>query len=205
MVEYTDPNPFKPFHIGHLMSNAIGESVARLVEYSGAETVHAIYQGDVGPHVAKAIWAILKKGMPEENLFTTEKADYIGVCYSEGATAYEDDPEIKKEIDEINKKVYERSDEKINEAYDWGRKVTLEAFEGVYKKLGSKFEHYFFESEMAPIGKKVVLENTPKVFIEADLAICSRAERSDLSSVPCEVTKAASAPGFSRSIERAMK
>lgn len=179
MVEYTDPNPFKPFHIGHLMSNAIGESVARLVEYSGAETVHAIYQGDVGPHVAKAIWAILKKGMPEENLFTTEKADYIGVCYSEGATAYEDDPEIKKEIDEINKKVYERSDEKINEAYDWGRKVTLEAFEGVYKKLGSKFEHYFFESEMAPIGKKVVLENTPKVFTESDGAIVFKGEDHD--------------------------
>ncbi|MCX6747617.1 MAG: arginine--tRNA ligase, partial [Candidatus Nomurabacteria bacterium] len=179
MVEYTDPNPFKPFHIGHLMSNAIGESVARLVEYSNAETVHAIYQGDVGPHVAKAIWAILKKGMPAENLSMVEKADYIGVCYSEGATMYEDDPEIKKEIDEINKKVYERSDEKINEAYDWGRKITLEAFEGVYKKLGSRFEHYFFESEMAPIGKKVVLENTPKVFTESDGAVVFKGEDHD--------------------------
>ncbi|MDQ3076089.1 MAG: arginine--tRNA ligase [bacterium] len=179
MVEYTDPNPFKPFHIGHLMSNAIGESVARLVEYSGAETVHAIYQGDVGPHVAKALWAILKKGKPDESLLTSEKADYIGVCYSEGATAYEDDPEIKKEIDEINKKVYERSHVKINEAYDWGRRVTLEAFEGVYKKLGSKFEHYFFESEMAPIGKKVVLENTPKVFTESDGAVVFKGEEHD--------------------------
>src|SRR3990167_8120304 len=36
MVEYTDPNPFKPFHIGHLMTNAIGESVARILEHSGA-------------------------------------------------------------------------------------------------------------------------------------------------------------------------
>src|SRR3989338_5556060 len=37
MVEYTDPNPFKPFHIGHLMSNAVGESISRLVEFSGAK------------------------------------------------------------------------------------------------------------------------------------------------------------------------
>src|SRR3989344_3027350 len=50
MVEYTDPNPFKEFHIGHLMSNAIGESISRLVEYSGAEVKRANYQGDVGPH-----------------------------------------------------------------------------------------------------------------------------------------------------------
>src|SRR3989344_6419364 len=41
MVEYTDPNPFKEFHIGHLMSNAIGESISRLVEYSGAEVKRA--------------------------------------------------------------------------------------------------------------------------------------------------------------------
>ena len=60
MVEYTDPNPFKEFHIGHLMSNAIGESVARLLQFSGAEVKRANYQGDVGPHVAKAIWGKMK-------------------------------------------------------------------------------------------------------------------------------------------------
>jgi len=61
MVEYTDPNPFKPFHIGHLMSNAIGESISRLVEFSGAETKRANYQGDLGLHIAKAIYGLLKK------------------------------------------------------------------------------------------------------------------------------------------------
>ena len=61
MVEYTDPNPFKEFHIGHLMSNAIGESIARLLEITGAEVTRANYQGDVGPHVAKAIWGRMQK------------------------------------------------------------------------------------------------------------------------------------------------
>ena len=55
MVEYTDPNPFKEFHIGHLMPNVIGESLSRLIEFSGAEVKRANYQGDVGLHVAKAI------------------------------------------------------------------------------------------------------------------------------------------------------
>ncbi len=61
MAEYTDPNPFKEFHIGHLMSNAIGESVARLLEASGAKVSRANYQGDVGVHVAKAIWGKQQK------------------------------------------------------------------------------------------------------------------------------------------------
>ena len=57
MVEYTDANPFKELHIGHLMSNAIGEAVARTVLANGAEVRRANYQGDVGMHVAKALWA----------------------------------------------------------------------------------------------------------------------------------------------------
>src|SRR3989344_5339577 len=100
MVEYTDPNPFKEFHIGHLMSNAIGESIARLLESSGARVIRANYQGDVGPHVAKAIWGKMQK-----------PGAAWGEAYAYGAAQYEAHQE---EIDAINKKVYERSDETIN-------------------------------------------------------------------------------------------
>jgi len=58
IVEYTDPNPFKEFHIGHLVTNAIGESISRLFVYAGAEVKRANYQGDVGRHVARAIWGL---------------------------------------------------------------------------------------------------------------------------------------------------
>ncbi len=190
MVEYTDPNPFKPFHIGHLMTNAIGESLSRVVEFSNAETVRANYQGDVGPHVAKAIYGIMKKGMPEENMKVSEKAHYIGVCYTEGSNLYDTDENIKKEIEVINKKVYDKTDEEINKIYDWGREVTLEAFEEIYKLLGTKFSDgcYFFESAMAPIGEKIVRENTAgaegnrstgKVFSESDGAIVFHGEEYD--------------------------
>ena len=179
MVEYTQPNPFKPFHIGHLMSNSIGEAISRIVEFSGAKTVRANYQGDIGPHVAKAMFGMYKAGPPanEAHAPASVLAQYIGECYSKGSDAYDNDPEAKKEIDEINKKVYDRSDEKINQIYDWGRKITLEAFEEVYKILGTKFDHYFFESEMAPIGLKIVKENTPNIFEASDGAIVFHAER----------------------------
>jgi len=179
MIEYTQPNPFKPFHIGHLMSNSIGESIARIFAWSGAKVVHANYQGDVGPHVAKAMWVLLKKGKGDESLSTEMQAEYIGRCYSEGATAYENDESVKAEIDEINKKIYDKSDKDINDLYDWGRKITLDAFETLYKTLGTKFEYYFFESEMAPIGEKIVRENIGPVFDESDCAIVFHAEKYD--------------------------
>ena len=179
MVEYTDPNPFKPFHIGHLMTNAIGESISRIVEFSGAKAIRANYQGDVGPHVAKAIYGLLKFGMPPLDKSVSEKAHYIGELYAKGNNAYENDEKAKKEIDEINQKIYDKSDEKINEIYDWGRRITLEAFEEIYKILGTSFNYYFFESLMAPIGKKIVEDNIGKVFENSDGAVVFKAQKYD--------------------------
>ena len=179
MVEYTQPNPFKPFHIGHLMSNAIGESISRIVEFSGAKTIRANYQGDVGPHVAKAIYGLITFGMPDKSKTVSEQAQYIGECYSKGSNLYDTDENAKKEIDIINKKVYNKSDDEINKIYDWGRKTTLDAFEEIYKLLGTKFNHYFFESEMAKIGEKIVRENIGKIFDESDGAIVFHGEKYD--------------------------
>ena len=187
MVEYTDMNPFKPFHIGHLMANAIGESISRVVEFSGADTLRANYQGDVGPHVAKAIYGILNSeeylngGLSSIKGSVSEIANWIGGCYSKGSNYYDTDENAKKEIDILNKKIYDKSDENINQIYDWGRKITLEAFEEIYKILGTKFSNgcYFFESVMAPIGEKIVKENTPKVFSESDGAIVFKGEDYD--------------------------
>ncbi len=187
MVEYTDMNPFKPFHIGHLMTNAIGESISRIVEFSGANTLRANYQGDVGPHVAKAIYGILHEeeyingGLGSIQGSVSEVANWIGSCYSKGSNFYDTDENAKKEIDIINKSVYERSDENINKIYDWGREITLDAFEEIYKILGTKFNEncYFFESTMAPIGEKIVKENIGNVFDESNGAIIFHGENYD--------------------------
>jgi arginyl-tRNA synthetase len=179
MIEYTDPNPFKPFHIGHLMTNAIGESIARILEHSGADVARANYQGDVGLHVAKAIWGLLQKGLPEENFSNTEKAKYIGGCYSFGSGEYEANPKAKEEIDEINKKIYTREDKKINDIYSMGFDITMEAFEDLYKMLGTKFDFYFLESAMADIGREIVNDNVGKIFEKSDGAIVFKAEKYD--------------------------
>ena len=95
IVEYTDPNPFKEFHIGHLFTNSVGESIARLFMMNGADTKRVNYQGDVGMHVAKAIWGMQKQGITAEGDFSPKN---LGEAYSTGATAYEEYESAKKEI-----------------------------------------------------------------------------------------------------------
>jgi arginyl-tRNA synthetase len=187
MVEYTDPNPFKEFHIGHLMSNAIGESISRLVEFSDAETKRANYQGDVGLHVAKAVWAMKKNTEDTSSggqiiIYNPDSAFNLGKAYAEGSSAYENDKNAKKEIIEINKEIYnidpsaEYPTLSTEGWYKKGRKVSLEHFEEIYKKLGTKFDEYFFESETSLIGKNLVEENVGKVFEKSDGAIIFKGE-----------------------------
>ena len=172
IIEYTDPNPFKEFHIGHLMSNTIGESISRIIEFHGAEVKRACYQGDVGLHTAKAIFGLLKIG--DGAIGDIRK---LGEAYSIGARAYEEEA-FKNEINEINKKIYDRSDKEINKLYDWGREVSLEYFETIYEKLGTKFNFKFFESETGSFGKKIVEENIKNgVFEKSDGAIVFKGEK----------------------------
>lgn len=187
VVEYTDPNPFKDFHIGHLMNNSIGEAISRIVENNGADVIRACYQGDVGLHVAKTIWGVqnMLAGAPESkkdffgNIFSLGKNPKVwGQAYALGSTKYEEDEAIKKEIVDLNKKIYDRSDRVINKIYNTGRKVSLQEFEKIYKILGTKFNKYFFESEMAGPGKKLIEDNIRTgIFEKSDGAVIFPGEK----------------------------
>jgi len=182
IIEYTDPNPFKEFHIGHLMPNVIGESLSRIIEWNGAEVKRANYQGDVGLHVAKAVWGLTQKGegKPSEEATLQEKVYFLGQAYAHGAEKYETEEEAKKEIQEFNRKIFTRSDPEINALYDWGRQISLDYFEGIYEKLGTKFDFYFFENEMADEGVRIVMEFATKgIFEESDGAMIFKGEKFD--------------------------
>ena len=173
LMEYTDPNPFKEFHIGHLVPNAIGESISRLFQFSGADVKRANYQGDVGIHVAKSIFILIEKGITEPTI-----AD-LSTAYPEGSKRYDEDSAAKEAIDDLNKKIYDKSDEKVNELYAKGRTLSLEHFEEIYKVLGTKFDFYFFESETGPVGVQIVRAH-PEVFVESEGAVIFKGEEHGL-------------------------
>ena len=58
LIEYACPNPLKAFHLGHLKNLITGESVVRVFENAGYDVMRVNYQGDVGMHVAKALWGM---------------------------------------------------------------------------------------------------------------------------------------------------
>jgi arginyl-tRNA synthetase len=94
-----------------------------------------------------------------------------------GATAYDDDPKSKLEIDEINKRLY-AGDESLKLIYDAGRAASLAHFEEIYALLGSKFDHYFFETVTGPVGLELVRKGLEQgIFEESDGAVVYRGEK----------------------------
>lgn len=176
LVEYGHVNPLKEIHIGHLRTFILGESLCRILESLGHSVFRANYQGDIGLHIAKAIWGIQKLGLPTQKLNLEGKAEFLGRSYAEGNSAYEEGPAPKKEIDQINMELYQKHP-KIKEIYTLARSWSLEYFEPVYKLLGVKYDRCFFESEVYEEGKKVVMENLGRVFEKNNGAVIFPGEK----------------------------
>jgi arginyl-tRNA synthetase len=179
LIEHTDPNTFKAFHIGHLMTNAIGESLSRLIEYCGAKPVRICYPSDIGLHIAKSVWAIQKHSneMPADDAPIIERTSFLGKMYVEGTNAYDADTAAKNDIDALNLVIYEKKSPEINALYEKGRKWSLDHFELLYKVLDTKFDEYIFESKVAPIGLEIVRANLGKVFEGSEGAIVFKGEK----------------------------
>lgn len=171
MFEFAHPNTHKAFHIGHLRNITTGESLARLTEFTGAEVIRVNYQGDVGLHIAKAIWGIQKLGFSNPGKVKS-RAEFLGKAYAAGATAYEGDGEAKEKINELNKKIYSKEDPGINKIYEETRKWSLDYFAVIYERVYAKFDRFYFESECAENGKQIALEALKKgILAESEGAI----------------------------------
>jgi arginyl-tRNA synthetase len=118
--------------------------------------------------------------MPSKRSPLPERTAFLGTCYVEGAKAYDENPDSKKEIDALNKKIFEGKDRKLNKLYKLGRKWSLAHFEEIYKKLGTKFDYYILESEVAHDGVALVDEYLKKgVFEKSEGAVVFHGEKYD--------------------------
>lgn len=182
LVEHSSPNLFKPFHIGHVMNNAVGESITRLAEFSGTMPIKISYPSDVSLGIGKAVWSLLEGGAGHLDSLESvgEKLIYLGKCYADGTKAYEENPAIEKRVREITEIIYEKRESPEYEAYLKGREINLKYFEDITERLGSKFNDFIFESEAGEKGKEIVLKNVGKIFEESDGAIIYKGENDGL-------------------------
>ena len=203
ICEFSDPNPFKILHVGHLYTSMVGDAISRIVEFAGGNVVRANFGGDVGLHVAKNMYALLQhKDEINDLMTTTEKDELLSKTYVEGATAYEEDEIAKEKIVEINKKIYriaeagdsivaelegliERDASRVTlnelelaKVYFWGRKASYQYFKDFYKKIGVKFDRYYPESTVAAKGLEMVTKGLGDgVYEESDGAIVFKGEK----------------------------
>ncbi len=178
LVEHSSPNLFKPFHVGHVMNNTIGESISRLAKFSGAEVTTISYPSDVSLGIGKALFILLDEGKDKLDSLKTEKEklDYLGDCYVRGTKAFEDDESIVERVKEITKVLYEKTPGEILDLYNKCKEINLSYFKGVTKRLGSNFEDFIFESEAGEEGERIVRENIGSVFEESEGAVIFRGE-----------------------------
>ncbi|MGH7194884.1 MAG: arginine--tRNA ligase, partial [Candidatus Saccharimonadales bacterium] len=175
LVEFGDPNPFKAMHIGHLYSYVVGDAICNLLEAAGAQVRRLSYHGDVGLHVAKAIWAMQGSGYDDKKISDTIRNN-VGLFYAKGAKAYEEDEKARAEIDDINRRVY-ASDPAIRTLYDEGKQHSLASFRSTLADLGISNDRQYMESESAQAGLDIVRKNIGKVFKESDGAIVYEGEK----------------------------
>ena len=147
MVEFAHPNTHKEMHIGHMRTLIVGESLARILEAAGGDVFRANYQGDIGPHVAKAIWGTQKileernmtLDQAEKELTNSEKADLVGEGYVRGNQEYN---EFEKEIKELNKDLYKGKQE-VMPIYQRTRQWSLDYYDELYDRFGTSFDNFF--------------------------------------------------------------
>ena len=188
LVEYSDPNPLKPLHAGHLYTTLVGDTISRLIALAGAETVRINYGGDVGRHIGISMWAIIRElgGEYPEKLAAIpedERPSWLGARYVEGTAAFEDDPAAKPEIIATNKRVYQLHadndhDSPFARVYWAVRQWSYDYFAELYRQLEvMPFDRFIPESEVTPLGVKTVREQLKKgVYKESDGAIVFEGE-----------------------------
>ncbi len=171
IIEFTDPNPFKEFHVGHLYSNTVGESICRLYESLGGRVLRGNYFGDVGMHVAKAIWGLMHM-FDEQNSSLNELAtkplkeriEYFGKAYSLGATAYEEDENAKEDMKSLNFLIFKSAQEVVLPQFKENPQVNYDQFVKANKykyedvkemyAIGREWSMAYFETIYDRVGVK---------------------------------------------------
>jgi len=169
VLEYGQPNTHKLPHVGHFRSYVLGESLARLLEFSGYEVFRANYQGDVGLHVAKCLWGYKEKDF-EERGSLRENVDNLQKAYVYGSKEYEEDDKSKEEIKELNNKIQSK-DARIKTLWEKTRQWSVDYYEKLHEKLNISYDRLYFESEAGEKGKQIVTEHRGDVFKKSQGAI----------------------------------
>ncbi|MCX6798390.1 MAG: arginine--tRNA ligase, partial [Candidatus Falkowbacteria bacterium] len=158
MIEYSNGNTHKEYHVGHLRNICYGEAVARLLSANGYKVIPVSYINDFGIHVAKTLWFwddyLRRIGEAAKGL---DKGYLLGKCYSAASQKIAEYDKAKVEVAEVMKALEGRTG-KMYKLWQTTRKWSVDYFARVYKDLGVNFKDIFYESEFIDQGLKIVAD-----------------------------------------------
>ena len=168
MVEYAQPNTHHSFHIGHARNTVLGESLARLVEFAGFETIRASYPGDIGLGVITCMWAYQKFYSDQEPEGVHERGQWLAGIYHEANTLVTpkdnetpEERDLREQYDKERREMFRRwdsHDPEVRELWMKTREWSLDELRDILHILGADIDVYFFESEMDEPAKEIVEE-----------------------------------------------
>ncbi|MBP9708208.1 MAG: arginine--tRNA ligase [Oligoflexales bacterium] len=166
MVEYSQPNTHKEFHVGHLRNVCLGASLVEMMRYMGIPVVAANYIGDEGAHIAKCLWQYDALGKKPDNI---DKNTWLAHCYVHANQLLEGGKDAKDGTAELQHiknqeqisailRAIENKTGKFFDLWQETRQWSLDEFNRIYEQLGVKFDHFFFESETSEASQAIVEE-----------------------------------------------
>ncbi len=168
MVEYAQPNTHHSFHIGHARNSILGESLARLVEFAGFETIRASYPGDLGLGVITVMWIYEKMYKGQEPEGVHQRGQWMLKLYVEATAMLEKkDNETPEETaqreayDAERRDMYRKwdaGDEYVRQLWRVTREWSLDELRDVLRMLDVKIDVWFYESEVDEPSKAIVEE-----------------------------------------------
>jgi arginyl-tRNA synthetase len=176
MVEYAQPNTHHSFHIGHARNTILGESLARIVEFAGFETIRASYPGDIGLGVITVLWAYDRFYKGKEPGGVHERGQWLLKIYAE-ATALLEPKQDETPEEKARREAYDAERREMLRKWDAGdpyvrnlwettREWSLEELREILKMLDVKMDVWFFESTAHELGKEIVDELIAKGIAE---------------------------------------
>ena len=163
MVEFSQPNTHKAFHVGHLRSAILGDAVCRILEFAGYDVIRANYYGDMGLHVIKWLWNYQKFHSGETP--PPDVTRWMGDLYAEAIRRLEEDPGLESEIRELYGK-WDRQEAEIVDLWKQTRQWSVDGFRDLYDVLDIHFDRFYANSEVEFQGKEFVDELIKKGIAE---------------------------------------
>jgi arginyl-tRNA synthetase len=177
MVEYSQLNSHKEFHIGHLRNVFVGSALVRIFEKAGYDVLGVNYCGDTGTHVAKCLWGLVTFHKDEDLESIKNKAEFLGKIYTEASQKIAENPALEDEFKNLQKR-FDEGDPELVALWQKTRQWSLDEFDRIYKDLDVSFDTFFYESVEEKAGKEILPELLQKGIVEkSDGAIIANLEK----------------------------